>query len=95
MNRAQLYIIDGIIVSLILLFIFWAVGYWCNALLGMRFELHSCLEGALAIGSAGVLSMVRYIVDSLANSPKGVPPIKAIIDTVIKEDENDKGTISK
>lgn len=95
MNRAQLYIIDGIIVSLILLFIFWSVGYWCNALLGMRFELHSCWEGALAIGSAGVLSMVRYIVDSLANSPKGVPPIKAIIDTMIKEDENDKGTISK
>ena len=95
MNRAQLYIIDGIIVSLILLFILWAVGYWCNALLGMRFELHSCWEGALAIGSAGVLSMVRYIVDSMANSPKGVPPIKAIIDTVIREDKNDKGTISK
>ena len=95
MNRAQLYIIDGIIVSLILLFIFWAVGYWCNALLGMRFELHSCWDGALAIGSAGVLSMVRYIVDSMANSPKGVPPIKAIIDTVIREDKNDKGTISK
>lgn len=90
-----MYIIDGIIVSLILLFIFWSVGYWCNALLGMRFELHSCWEGALAIGSAGVLSMARYIVDSLANSPKGVPPIKAIIDTVIGEDKNDKGTISK
>ena len=91
MNRAQLYIIDGIIVSLILLFVFWAVGYWCNALFGMHFELHSCWEGALAIGSAGVLAVVRYIVDSLANSPKGVPPAKQIMNTIIgKEEENGK-----
>ncbi|WP_050769608.1 hypothetical protein [Thermosinus carboxydivorans] len=74
MNRMQKYIIEALIGAFLLLFLFWAVGYWWNALGNAKFELKSCWDGVAALGAAGTLAAIKYIVDSVANSEQGKNP---------------------
>ena len=74
MNKIQQYLIEAIIAAFMLLFLFWAIGYWWNALGGAKFDLKSCWDGFTTLGGAGLLAVLKYIMDSVANSSKGENP---------------------
>lgn len=76
MNRVQRYVLEIVMAMFLIMFILWAAGYICNAIYGMKFELQSCWNGVAALSGAGVLSMVKYIMDSWKNSFDGVDPYK-------------------
>lgn len=73
-NFIHKYILEMIVMSFIGLGICWTIGYFCNAIYGMHFELQSVWGGFSAIGGAGVLASVKYIMDSWKNSPEGEEP---------------------
>ena len=60
--------------AFLLLFLFWSIGYFANAIWGMHFEIKSCWDGFTTLGGAGVLAMVKYIMDSWKNSENGSQP---------------------
>ena len=62
--------------NFILLFLFWSIGYFMNALYGTKFDLASCWGGFTALGGAGFLATVKYIMDSRYNSEEGFSPYK-------------------
>lgn len=68
------YIIGGVIGALLLLFIFWTIGYFANALYGYKFDLQSCWAGLSTIGSAGFMALLKWLIDSIWNSDKGTKP---------------------
>lgn len=74
MNKLQMYLLEGLIGAFLFLLLSWAIGYYGNALYGMKFDLSSCWGGVAAISGGGVLAAVKYISDSLANSNKGEMP---------------------
>ena len=74
MNKIQQYMIEAIIAAFMLLFLFWSVGYWANALLNTKFDLKSCWDGFTTLGGAGLLAVLKYIMDSWKNSGDGDKP---------------------
>ena len=74
MKKVQKYMIEAITGAFLLLFLFWSIGYFANALYGMHFEIKSCWDGFTTLGGAGVLAMVKYIMDSWKNSEDGAKP---------------------
>ena len=66
--------IESITGAFLLLFLFWTIGYFANALLGTKFDIRSCWDGFTTLGGAGVLAMVKYIMDSWKNSSEGARP---------------------
>lgn len=74
MNKIQKYMIETIIAAFMLLFLFWGIGYWCNALLNTKFDLKSCWDGFTTLGGAGLLAVLKYIMDSWKNSGDGDKP---------------------
>ncbi|GMB00450.1 hypothetical protein [Pelosinus sp. IPA-1] len=62
------------LIGLIFVFLSWAVGYYANGLYGSKFELASCWQGLAAIGSPGLLGLLKWIIDSFANSAKNKMP---------------------
>lgn len=87
------YVLELIITAFMLLGLFWTIGYFANALYGYHFELQSCWGGFTAIGGAGTLAAVKYVMDSWKNSPEGEAPktVKAfnnIIDTYVSHQPN-------
>ena len=50
--------IEAITGAFLLLFLFWTIGYFANALYGMHFEIRSCWDGFTTLGGAGVLVTV-------------------------------------
>lgn len=77
MNKMQEYLMEALMLGFLSLFVLWAVGYICNAVYGMHFDLQSCWGGFQAIGGAGTLAAVKYIMDSWKNSPQGESPVQA------------------
>ena len=82
MNKMQEYLIEALMAAFLILFVLWAVGYVCNAVYGMKFELQSCWGGFQAIGGAGTLAAVKYIMDSWKNSPAGENPVVTLKNAV-------------
>lgn len=76
MNKFQRYMIEIITAAFVLLFLCWLTGYFCNALLGTKFDIRSCWDGFTTLGGAGVLSMGKYLADSWKNSKDGEKPYK-------------------
>ena len=74
MKKIQQYILEAITAAFLLLFLFWTIGYFANALWGMKFEIRSCVDGFTTLGGAGVRAMVKYIMDSWKNSSEGEKP---------------------
>ena len=74
MRKIQKYMIEAITGAFLLLFLFWTIGYFANALLGTKFDIRSCWDGFTTLGGAGVLAMVKYIMDSWKNSSEGARP---------------------
>ena len=74
MRKIQRYMIEALTGAFLLLFLFWSIGYFANALFGMHFEIKSCWDGFTTLGGAGVLAMVKYIMDSWKNSSEGARP---------------------
>lgn len=90
MNKMQEYLIEALMGSFLILFLLWAIGYVCNAVWGMHFELQSCWGGFQAIGGAGTLAAVKYIMDSWKNSPNGESPLQTIAKAVSKKPDGVK-----
>lgn len=74
MQIIRKYMLEIIAGAFLLLFLCWLIGYFADALYGMKFELKSCWDGFTTLGGAGVLAVVRYIMDSWKNSDDGVNP---------------------
>jgi len=74
LKTIQKYMLEIIAGAFLLLFLFWAIGYWANALYGTKFDIHSCWDGFTTLGGAGILAVVRYIMDSWKNSDSGINP---------------------
>ena len=74
MRKIQKYMIEAITGAFLLLFLFWTIGYFANALLGTKFDIRSCWDGFTTLGGAGILAMVKYIMDSWKNSEDGQKP---------------------
>ena len=72
------YTLEIILMSFIGLGFCRGIGYFCNALLGMKFELASCWAGFSAIGGAGVLASIKYCMDSWKNTPEGQAPSQGL-----------------
>lgn len=72
-NKLKRHFIETIAFMLILLFIFWSIGYFCNALFGMKFQIESCWAGFGTLGGAGVLGSIKYLADTFGNSERGKP----------------------
>jgi len=72
------FILEIILLAFIGLGICWGIGYFCNALYGMKFELASCWAGFSAIGGAGVLAAVKYCTDSFKNTEEGTAPMQGL-----------------
>jgi len=64
-----------VILMVIALFLFWSIGYFCNAIYLTKFELASCWIGVTAICGTGVLGLGKYYTDSKHNSEQGKAPI--------------------
>lgn len=85
-RRSTPVILWGVAITLLFLFIFWAVGYFMNGLYGYKFQLDSCWAGLTAVGSAGVLSLLKWLIDSIYNSDKGsMPEVSAYVKQEDKE----------
>lgn len=74
-------IIGVIVTEFVLLFVFWTIGYFSNALYGLKFDLSSCWTGVGAIfgtavmgGLQKILSYSQYKIDSIYNTPKDTAP---------------------
>jgi len=72
-NKIKKHLIEIFACMFLLLFIFWSIGYFGNALLGLKFDLASCWGGISALGGAGILASVKYCADSWKNSEDGKP----------------------
>ncbi len=84
--------IEAITGAFLLLFLFWTIGYFANALLGTKFDIRSCWDGFTTLGGAGVLAMVKYIMDSWKNSGEGEKPYD--IAGAVKQDQaRDAGSV--
>lgn len=96
------YTLELILLAFIVLGFCWGIGYFCNAIYGMHFELASCWAGFSTIGGAGVLAAVKYCTDSWKNTPEGKPPYQgmstsqriaamgaAALDSYAKDDKHD------
>lgn len=57
----------------LILFVFWSIGYWANALFNTKFDLASCWGGVAALGGSGTLAAIKYIYDSKYNSEEKKP----------------------
>lgn len=67
----------GVVICMVItLFIFWSIGFFCNALFATKFELNSVWAGVTAISAAGVVGLGKYWTDSRHNSPTGESPNK-------------------
>ena len=92
MRKIQKYMIEAITGAFLLLFLFWTIGYFANALLGTKFDIRSCWDGFTTLGGAGVLAMVKYIMDSWKNSSEGEKPYDTT--GAVKQDpERDAGSL--
>ena len=74
-------IIGVIVIEFVLLFIFWTVGYFSNAIWNMHYDLQSCWSGIMAIfgtavmgGLQKILEYAKYKTDSKYNSPNNTAP---------------------
>lgn len=74
MQNLQKHMLEAIAAAFLLLFIFWAIGYFANALAGAKFDIRSCWDGFTTLGGAGVLAIVKYVMDSWQNSNNGEQP---------------------
>ena len=64
------HIIEIFASMFILLFIFWSIGYFCNALFNVHFDLPSCWAGFAALGGSGTMAVLKYFVDSWLNTKR-------------------------
>ncbi|WP_427112459.1 hypothetical protein [Megasphaera sueciensis] len=74
LQKIHKHMLDIIAGAFLLLFLCWMIGYFADALYDMKFEIKSCWDGFTTLSGAGILAVVRYIMDSWKNSDNGVNP---------------------
>ena len=71
LNKIKSHLIEVFAGMFLLLFIFWAIGFFANGLFNYKFDLASCWGGVSALSGSGTLAAVKYIYDSIYNSEEG------------------------
>jgi hypothetical protein len=71
MDKFKQHLIEIFACMFLLLFIFWSVGYFANALFNTKFDLASCWGGVAALSGSGTLAAIKYIYDSVYNTKDG------------------------
>ena len=69
---AVLCIVIGSILTLFVI-ISWGIGYYCNALYGMHFQIDSCWTGLNAI-ALSLVGFLKWVIDSWKNSSEAQLP---------------------
>lgn len=88
MNKNQNWFWNRIKILFETLFVCWLVGFFCNPIIFHKeFQLESVWQGWGIVSSAGMLAMMKFAIESFANSPIGKPPIHEMIDKVLGKDE--------
>lgn len=87
MSWIQRFWLSIIILSFFMVFVSWMIGYYANALYGMRFDLASCWQGLGTIGGAGFIAGIKYLIDSSMNSAKAEMPKMYITSETYNEKE--------
>ena len=93
MNDKQNGYFDSLMQKFKILFICWLIGFFANPIIFHKeFDLASVWQGWGVLASAGTLAILRFAIDSYANSPKGEHPyIDKVVNMVTgKEEENGK-----
>ena len=70
MDKIKAHLIEIFACMFFILFVFWSIGYFANALLNTKSDLASCWGGVAALSGSGTLAAVKYIYDSIYNSKK-------------------------
>ena len=73
LDKIRLHLIEIFACMFLMLFVFWSIGYWANALFNTKFDLASCWGGVAALGGSGTLAAIKYIYDSKYNSEENKP----------------------
>ena len=73
LDKIRLHLIEIFACMFLMLFVFWSIGYWANALFNTKFDLASCWGGVAALGGSGTLAAIKYIYDSQYNSEENKP----------------------
>lgn len=74
LDKIKTHLIEIFAGMFLLLFIFWSVGYWANAIFDTKFDLQSCWGGVAALGGSGTLAVLKYFADSWLNTERGEKP---------------------
>ena len=84
MSLFRKYIPEFLCLAFFMIFILWMLGYIMNGLYDKSFDLESSLSAIGAIGSASVMTLIRYITDSKMNSNVGENPSQGLHDKINK-----------
>lgn len=74
LEKITKHLIEIFACMFLLLFVFWAVGYFANGLYDYKFDLASCWGGIAALSGSGTLAAIKYIYDSKYNTKEGERP---------------------
>lgn len=92
-------IMGVIVIEFVLLFVFWTIGYFSNALYGLKFDLASCWTGVGAIfgtavmgGLQKILAYAQYKTDSIYNTPQYVKPGSSVNININNAENRDEKT---
>ena len=102
MSLFKKYMLELLCMSFFVIFDLWVFGYLMNGLYGYKFDLASSVQAIGAISSAGILTAIKYTIDSTKNTVLGESPEKRVRESINRfingdqyVDENNKNMSEK
>ena len=102
MSLFKKYMLELLCMSFFVIFDLWVFGYLMNGLYGYKFDLASSVQAIGAISSAGILTAIKYTIDSTKNTVLGESPEKRVRESINRfingdqyVDENNKNVSEK
>ena len=90
MSLFKKYMLELLCMSFFVIFDLWVFGYLMNGLYGYKFDLASSVQAIGAISSAGILTAIKYTIDSTKNTALGESPEKRVRESINRFINGDK-----
>jgi len=90
MSLFKKYMLELLCMSFFIIFDLWVFGYLMNGLYGYKFDLTSSVQAIGAISSAGILTAIKYTIDSTKNTVLGESPEKRVRESINRFINGDK-----
>jgi len=71
LDKIKSHMIEIFACMFLILFAFWAIGYFANGLFNAKFDLSSCWGGVASLSGSGTLVALKYLADTFGNSKIG------------------------